>query len=192
MTSWMHDSFPGHEVNIVLARGLPLDALTAGLRELRREPLAHGGAEGGDDGTGAGGWAWAVHDMVNEEIEDYNGVDYRRLCPQGTELVVFETEPCSAKAHGPSFEYHRDGRLVLAFSFENIGQRVGENPDHLSAELLAAGLIGPGAECEEADAKDGHDCFDHHYDDEDRLVRTIAGAFGLPSPPLARKVVSGA
>ncbi|MGW2183247.1 hypothetical protein ACWCXX_35405 [Streptomyces sp. NPDC001732] len=176
----MHDSFPGHEVNIVFARGLPLDALVAGLRELRREPLAHGEA---------GGWAWAVHDMVNDEIEDYDGVDYRRICPQDAELVVFETEPCSAKAHGPNFDYFRDGRLTLGFSFEDIGQRVGENPDHLSAALLAAGLIGPAAQCGAADTDEGHDCFDHHYDDEDRLVRTIADFFALPSPPLARKVV---
>ncbi|WP_405715366.1 hypothetical protein [Streptomyces sp. NBC_00046] len=180
MTSWMHDSFPGHEVNIVFARGLPLDALIAGLRELRREPLAHGEA---------GGWAWAVHDMLNDEIEDYDNVDYRHICPQGTELVVFETEPCSAKAHGPNFEYLRDGRLILRFSFEDVGQRVGENPDHLSAELLAAGLIGPDAQCAAADTDDGHDCFDHHYDDEDRLVRAIAGFFALPSPPLSREVV---
>ncbi|MFB6818998.1 hypothetical protein ACFCV8_31115 [Streptomyces sp. NPDC056347] len=187
MTSWMHGDFPGHEVNIVLARGLPLGALTEGLRELRREPLAQGGP-----GETPGGWAWAVHDMANEELEDYDGVDYRRVCPQGAELVVFETEPCSAKAHGPHFDYYRDGRLVLGFSFEDVGQRVGENPDFLSAELLAAGLIGPDAECEEAEAAEGHDCFDHHYDDEDRLVRTIAEAFGLPSPPLARKAVGEA
>ncbi|MFD8828600.1 hypothetical protein ACFV1C_40500 [Streptomyces sp. NPDC059605] len=180
MTSWMHGSFPGHEVNIVFSRGLSTDALTTGLRELRREPLAHGEANG---------WAWAVHDMLNDEIDDYEGVDYREVCPQGTELVVFVTEPCSAKAHGPAFDYYRDGRLVLGFSFEDIGQRVGENPDHLSVELFAAGLIGPGSPCEAADADDDHDCFDHHYADEDRLVRAIAGAFGLPSPPLAREVV---
>ncbi|MDK0521195.1 hypothetical protein [Streptomyces sp. ML-6] len=180
MTSWMHGSFPGHEVNIVFSRGLSLDALTTGLRELRREPLAHGEADG---------WAWAVHDMLNGEIEDYDGVDYRRICTQGTELVVFVTEPCSAKAHGPAFDYYRDGRLTLGFSFEDVGQRVGENPDHLSAELLTAGLIGPEAYCESADTDDDHDCFDHHHDDEDRLVRTIADAFGLPSPPLAREVV---
>lgn len=181
MTSWMHDSFPGHEVNLVLSRGLSLDALTEGLRGLHREPLAHGEA---------GGWAWAVHDMLDDRTEDYDGVDYRRLCPEGTELVVFVTEPCSAKAHGPHFHYLRSGVTTLFFSFEDIGQRVGDNPDYMSAELLAAGLIGPGARCEKADTDDDHECFDHHDDDEDRLVRAIAGCFALPSPPLALEVTA--
>ncbi|WP_406453168.1 hypothetical protein OG782_20970 [Streptomyces sp. NBC_00876] len=175
MTSWMYDSFGHHEVNLVFARGLSLEAFISGLRDQHREPLAHGEA---------GGWVWAVHDMIDDETDDYDGVHYGRLCPEGTEVAVFVTEPCSAKAHGPQFQYLRDGRTVLFFSFEDIGQRVGENPDLISAELLAANLIGPGAECEQEETDD-HDCFDHHYDDEDRLVRAIADAFALPSPPLA-------
>lgn len=176
MTSWMHDSFPGHEVNLVFARGLPADALTTGLREVDREPLAHGEA---------GGWTWAVHDMMNDEIGDYDEVDYRRVCPPGAEVVVFVTEPCSAKAHGPHFAYYRDGGTTLFFSFEDLQQRLGDNPDYLSAELLAARLIGPDAECRAYETDPGHDCFGHHHEDEDRLVRTIADFFALPSPPLA-------
>lgn len=179
MTSWMHDAFPVHEVNLVFARGLPAGALVSGLRALDREPLAHGEA---------GGWAWAVHDMVNGEIGDYDEVDYPRVCPEGAEVVVFVTEPCSAKAHGPHFCYYRDGRTTLFFSFEDLQSRVGENPDYLSAELLAADLIGPGADCLAQETDPDHDCFDHHYDNEDRLVRTIAEAFALPSPPLAAGV----
>ncbi|MFJ5849697.1 hypothetical protein [Streptomyces sp. NPDC092903] len=173
MISWMHDSFPGHEVNLVLARGQSLDALTSGLRELKREPLAQGAA---------GGWAWAVHDMIEE---DYAEADYRLLCPEGTELVVFVTEPCSAKAHGPQFHYLRGGATTLYFSFEDIGQRLGDNPDYISAELLAANLIGPDAECEEWRTDEGHDCCEHEADRDIRLVRAIADAFALPSPPLA-------
>lgn len=95
------------------------------------------------------------------------------------------TEPCSAKAHGPKFAYYRDGRTTLIFSFEIFRQqRAGDNPDYLSSELFAAGVIGPEAECQEW--KDGvHDCYEHEDVDELRLVRTIADAFGLPSPPLA-------
>ncbi|WP_326737823.1 hypothetical protein [Streptomyces sp. NBC_01022] len=176
MTTWLHDTFPGHEVNLAFARGLPADAFFEGLREQNREPLARGEANG---------WAWAVHDMINEEDDDYEEVDYGRLCPRGAEVVVFVTEPCSAKAHGPHFVYYRDGRTTLFFSFEDFRQqRVGDNPDYLSAELFAAGVIGPAAECEEW--KDGaHDCYEHEDADELRLVRAIVDAFGLPSPPLA-------
>ncbi|MEV6653990.1 hypothetical protein [Streptomyces sp. NPDC051219] len=46
-----------------------------------------------------------------------------------------------------SWSRYRDGRCVLHFSFEDLGQRVGDNPDCLSAELLNAGLIGPAAYC---------------------------------------------
>ncbi|MFE2542704.1 hypothetical protein [Actinacidiphila glaucinigra] len=180
MTTWMHGSFPGHEVNLVFARGMALDALTRSLREARREPLAHGEA---------GGWAWAVHDMHNYEAEDYEDVDYRGLSGEGAEIVVFETEPCSAKAHPPSFGYFRDGRSILHFAFGDQQQRVGENPDHLSLELLAANLIGPGSECpREADVD--HDCFDHHYEDHARLVKVIAGFFLLPTPPLSAEVAA--
>ncbi|MCX4533563.1 hypothetical protein OHA79_26230 [Streptomyces sp. NBC_00841] len=180
MTNWIQGSFPGHEVNVVFARGVPLDVLTQGLRGLLREPLAYGEA---------GGWAWAVHPMLNWEVEDYDPVNYRELCPDGAEIVVFVTEPCSAKAFPPAFEYYRDGRTILCFSFEDPQQRVGENPDYLSAELLAAQLIGPHAVCGD-EVNGGHDCFDHHYDDHERLVKTIAGFFALPSPPLSAEVTA--
>ncbi|MFC3236949.1 hypothetical protein [Streptomyces nitrosporeus] len=180
MTGWTDHAFPGHEMNIVFARGLPPGALTERLRSRLREPLADGEARG---------WSWAVHDMLDDEAGDYGLVDYTGICRDGGEIAVFVTEPCSPKAHGPDFSYFRDGWLVLGFSFEDVGSRVGENPDHLSAELLAANLIGPGASCEEGESG-GHDCFDHADDDEDRLVRTIADHFLLPSPPLSAEVVA--
>lgn len=55
MISWIEGSFRGHEVNIVFARGTPVDILTQGLRDRQREPLASGETDG---------WAWAVHDML--------------------------------------------------------------------------------------------------------------------------------
>ncbi|WP_244299154.1 DUF6461 domain-containing protein [Streptomyces viridochromogenes] len=185
MPEWMHvtdpvlDSGRHDEVNLVFGRGMGLDALAEGLRGVHREPLV----------TGEGnGWAWAVHDMLNAEIEDFDPVSYGPLSA-GAEIVVFVTEPCSAKAHPPHFEYYRDGRLITWFSFEDLTQRPGDNPDHLSAELLAAKLIGPDAECEKADDS-GHDCFDHHYDDHNRIVRAVAGFFSLPSPPLSAEVTA--
>ncbi|MFC9909335.1 hypothetical protein [Streptomyces sp. NPDC127197] len=180
MTQWTQDSYGHHEVNVVFARGTSLDALTGGLRGLARESLDHG--EGN-------GWIWAVHDMVNEEIEDYDPVDYRRVCPDGTELVVIVTEPCSVKAFPPDFQYYRDGRLVLRFSFEDVEQRVGDNPDHLSPELLAANLIGPDAYCPHAD-DDDHACWEHASDDRERLMKVIADFYDLPSPPLAVEVTA--
>ncbi|WP_406411606.1 hypothetical protein OG923_22470 [Streptomyces halstedii] len=180
MTDWTHHSFPGHEVNLVFARGMVPDALIGRLRDLLREPLAHGVADG---------WTWAVHDMESPEADDYDLVDYVGISQGGGEIVVFVTEPCSAKAHGPDFSYYRDGRTVLHFSFEDVEERVGENPDHLSAELLAANLIGPEADCGWREG-DGHDCSEHQDDDEERLVKTIADFFVLPSPPLSAKVVA--
>ncbi len=135
------------------------------------------------------GWAWAVHAMHNWDAKDYDDVDYNAMCPNGAEIVVFVTEPCSAKGFPPAFAYHQDGRLILRFSFEDLQQRVGENPDHLSPELLAANLIGPQAGCGQQDDH-GHDCFDHYYDDHGRLVKVIAGYFALPSPPLSPEVTA--
>ncbi|WP_236245106.1 DUF6461 domain-containing protein [Streptomyces sp. CC210A] len=162
MISVMEAAFPGRDVNVVFARGMPLDRLTQGLRGLRREPLASGEADG---------WAWAVHDMLNPDEDGYEGVSYERICPVGTELVVFVTQPCSAKAHAPDFAYHRDGRLVLGFSFEGLHCRVGDNPDYLSPELLAAGLIGSDE--------------DGEHDQDELLAQVITDFFGLPVPQCA-------
>nr|WP_069172855.1 hypothetical protein [Streptomyces griseus] len=180
MTDWTGHAFPGLDVNIVFARGMTTGTLAEGLRGALREPLADGEA---------GGWAWAVHEMFDPEADDFESVDYNSICRDGGEIVVFVTEPCSAKAHGPEFSYFRDGRTILHFSFEDVSSRVGENPDYLSAELLAARLIGPGSSCEEESGGD-HDCFDHYTDDEDRLVRTIADYFLLPSAPLSAEVAA--
>ncbi|MCM2389777.1 hypothetical protein [Streptomyces albipurpureus] len=177
MTSWIDSPVPHHEANVVFARGIPRDELTRGLGDRLREPLASG--EGN-------GWVWAAHDMHNREKEDYGAVDYASMCPGGAEIVVFVTEPCSPKGFPPEFEYYRDGRLILCFSFEDLQQRVGENPDYLSAELLAAHLIGPNRTCGFPDCP-GDDCLDH-FDVEHRLVEVITDAFSLPAPSLPPEV----
>ncbi|MFF9825135.1 hypothetical protein ACF1GZ_15300 [Streptomyces albidoflavus] len=172
------ENYADDEVNLVFVRGMPLTWLVAGLVRSHRMVVA---------GREEAGWAWVVHLMHDAEEEDYAPVDYRPLCPAGTELVVFETEPCRGKAHGPAFTYYRDGRTVVHFSFEDLRQRVGDDPDHLSPELLAAGLIGPGTPCPPA-GEGGHLCWEHSDADELRLLRTLAAHFALPSPPFTPEV----
>ncbi|WP_246101596.1 hypothetical protein [Streptomyces cyaneus] len=60
-----------------------------------------------------------MHSMLSWENGDYDLADYGQLCRTGGELVVFVTEPCVAKAHGPAFQYYREGRLITGFSFED-------------------------------------------------------------------------
>ncbi|MFD7033605.1 DUF6461 domain-containing protein [Streptomyces sp. NPDC059917] len=159
MTDWIHGALPHHEeTNVVFFRGLSLDALTRGLLDQRRMPLAYG--KGTD-------WGLMMHDMLSWDSGDYDLADYRQLCPDGGELVVFVTEPCLVKAHRPWFEYYRDGNLLTDFSFENLDSRGGEEPDLLLPVLMAANLIGPKADL-------------YRDDNEERTVKAIAGFFSLP------------
>ncbi|MFJ3925198.1 hypothetical protein [Streptomyces sp. NPDC090022] len=128
------------------------------------------------------GWTWAVHEMVTAET-DFAPVDCHRLGPEGVEPVVLVTEPCSAKARPPEFRYVRAAHTVLRFGVDDLQQRVGQDPEHLSPALLAAGLIGPDAYGEAADEDDGHTCYDHRADDRARLLRVITDFFGLPALP---------
>jgi hypothetical protein len=159
MKHWIRGPLPHHEeTNIVFFRGMSLDALTQGLLTMRRMPLAYG--KGTD-------WGLVMHDMLSWESGDYGLAHYGQLCRAGGELVVFVTEPCAVKAHGPSFEYYRDGRLITDFSFETPSYRVGEEPDLLVPALTAANLIGPRAELD-------------RDDDEERIAQAIATFFSLP------------
>lgn len=101
------------------------------------------------------------------ESGDYGLAHYGQLCPAGGELVVFVIEPCLAKAHGPSFQYLRDGRLITAFSFETPYYRGGEVPDLLLPVLTAANLIGSQADLD-------------RDDNEERIVEAITAFFSLP------------
>jgi len=162
-THWIHGPLAGPEdVNVVFFRGMSLDALTRGLLSIRRIPLAY--AKGTE-----GEWGLVMHDMFGWDEDDYDRPDYRPLCRDGGELAVFTTEPCVAKAHGPDFEYLRDGHFVCGFSFENLSGGVGEQPDLLAPALTAARLIGPHAELDP-------------YDNEERTVQAISAFFSLPDP----------
>ncbi|WP_262059359.1 hypothetical protein [Streptomyces sp. STR69] len=166
-THWIHGPLAIHEeVNVVFFRGMSLDALTRGLLSVRRIPLAY--AKGGED-EGEGEWGLVMHDMFGWDDGDYDGTDYQQLCRDGGELAVFTTEPCIAKAHGPHFEYFRDGRIVCGINFETPSYGVGSHPDLLAPALTAARLIGPHAEID-------------LHDDEERMVRAISAFFSLPDP----------
>lgn len=159
MKHWIHGPLPHHEeTNVVFFRGMSLDSLTQGLLGQRRMPLAYG--KGAD-------WGLMMHEMLSWNSDDHELADYRRLCSDGGELAVFVTEPCWAKAHRPWFDYYRDGSLITGFSFENLRDRVGENPDLLLTDLTAARLTGPQADL-------------NGDDSEERTVQAIAGFFSLP------------
>jgi len=159
---WIHRALPHHEeTNVVFFRGLSTDALTQGLLDQRRIPLAYGKGPG---------WSVILHDLFGWNSDDYSEADYGPLCAAGGELAVFVTEPCVAKAHGPWFSYYRDGRLITGFSFENLRDPWGEDPDLLRPSLTRARLIGPEAE------PDRDDWDDH----EERTVEAIADFFRLP------------
>jgi hypothetical protein len=159
MKHWIHGPLPHHEeTNVVFFRGMSLDTLTRGLLAQRRMPLAYGkGTE----------WGLVMHDMLSWDSGDYDLAHYGQLCRAGGELVVFVTEPCIAKAHGPSFQYYREGRLITGFGFEDPSCRVGEEPDLPAPALTAAGLTGPYVEFDRADR-------------EERIVRAIEACFSLP------------
>ncbi|MFI6359801.1 DUF6461 domain-containing protein [Streptomyces sp. NPDC050743] len=159
MTHWIHGPLPHHEeTNVVFFRGMSLDVLTRGLLSLRRMPLAYG--KGAD-------WGVVMHNMLGWDADNYGATEYGRLCPDGGELVVFETEPCSVKAHRPWFSYYRDGGLITHFIFESPYDRGGEEPDLLLPVLTAANLVGPQADL------DGGDI-------EERIVEAITDFFSLP------------
>ncbi|WP_405705244.1 hypothetical protein [Streptomyces sp. NBC_00069] len=157
--AWIHGRLPhDEETNVVFFRGMSLDTLTRGLLGLHRRPLAYG--KGAD-------WGLMMHDMLSWDHGDYGDTDYGRVCPPGGELAVFITEPCSAKAHRPWFQYYRAGRLHTGFSFETLDSGVGEEPDLLLPALEAANLVGPLAQ--------------HGAEDfEERIVQAITGCLSLP------------
>ncbi|MFD7402805.1 hypothetical protein ACFV7R_09070 [Streptomyces sp. NPDC059866] len=66
---------------------------------------------------------------------------------------------------------------------------MGDDPDLLSPELLAANLIGPDAHCPHAD-DDDHACWEHASEDRERLMKVIADFYDLPSPPPAAEVTA--
>ncbi|WP_405764081.1 hypothetical protein OG539_02260 [Actinacidiphila glaucinigra] len=159
MRHWIRQPLPQHEeINVVFFRGMSLDTLTRGLLAAQRMPLAYGkGTE----------WGVMMHPMLSWKNDDYDLTNYGPLCRDGGELVVFVTEPCSAKGFPPDFDYHRDGRLLTCFSFEALDYPGGDKPNLLLPALIEAKAVGPDAD---------HDSGDY----VERIAQAITEFFELP------------
>ncbi|MGW3099676.1 hypothetical protein ACWDCC_40260 [Streptomyces sp. NPDC001102] len=156
--AWMEDGrYRDDETVLVYFRGTTLAAMAEGLSAQRRPPFAYG------NDTTPGGWGVIVHHISNPAHEDYDGVDYRRLCPQGVELMVFVPNPCVAKAHGPKAYHYKDGRTSSCIDYEDP-EHVGEYwPNKMAPLITAAGL-------------------DHQSDTyEEQLTQLICDYLGLPA-----------
>lgn len=143
MTSWIgcgvmawvdEQPYRDDETVLVYFKGTSLAAMAEGLSALRRPPFAHG------TDTAPGDWGVIVHHMFNRD--DYDEIDYRELCPEGAELMVFVPNPCVAKAHGPKAYHYKDGRISSCIDYEDP-EYVGEHwPNKMAPLISAAGLDG--------------------------------------------------
>ncbi len=133
--AWMDESRYGDdETVLVYYKGTSLAAMAEGLSAQHRPPFAYG------NDTAPGGWGVIVHHMFNPSRDDYDEIDYRGLCPQGAELVVFVPNPCIAKAHGPKAYHYKDGQISSCIDYE-APDHVGEYwPNKLAPLITAAGL----------------------------------------------------
>ncbi|MET8407346.1 hypothetical protein ABZV34_04410 [Streptomyces sp. NPDC005195] len=156
VTAWIDEKrYREDETVLVYFKGVSLASMAEGLSSRNRPPFAHGNA------TAAGDWGVIVHHMFNRD--DYDEIDYRELCPQGAELVVFVPNPCVAKAHGPKAYHYQDGRASSCIDYEDPGQ-VGEYwPNKMAPMITAAGLDHQSATYEE------------------QLTHLICDHLGLPS-----------
>ncbi|MFE4857191.1 hypothetical protein [Streptomyces sp. NPDC056670] len=144
------------ETALVFFKGTSLAVMAEGLSAQRRPPLAYGNE------TAPGDWGVIVHHMFNPFHDDYDEIDYRGLCPEGAELVVFVPNPCIAKAHGPKAYHYKEGRISSCIDYESPTY-VGEYwPNKLAPLITAAGL----------DHQDGT------Y--EEQLTQLICDLLGLP------------
>jgi hypothetical protein len=156
--AWLgEDRYGDDESVLVYFRGTSLASMAEGLAALHRPPLARG------NDAAPGDWGVIVHNLVNASRDDYDDIDYRELCPQGAELVVFVPNPCIAKAHGPKAYHYKDGRTSSCIDYEGPAY-VGEHwPNELAPLITAAGL-------------------DHESGDfEQQLTKLICDHLGLPA-----------
>ncbi|WP_330296997.1 hypothetical protein [Streptomyces sp. NBC_00503] len=162
--AWMEEKRYEDETVLVYFKGVGLTDMTDGLIAQHRPPFAHGG------NVAPGEWGVIVHHMHNPSRDDFDPIDYRKLCPQGAELVVFEPNPCIAKAHGPKAYHYRDGQASSCIDYEDPDY-VGEYwPNELAPVITAAGL----------DPED--------WPHEEPLTRLISDHLGLP--PLDRDTIT--
>ncbi|MER7204125.1 hypothetical protein [Streptomyces sp. CB01635] len=156
--AWIDEKRYGEdETVLVYFKGTSLAAMAEGLSAQHRPPFAYG------NDTAPGGWGVIVHHMFNPSRDDYDGIDYRELCPQGAELMVFVPNPCIAKAHGPKGYHYKDGQISSCIDYEGP-DCVGEYwPNKLAPLITAAGL-------------------DHQNEIyEEQLTQLICDHLGLPA-----------
>ncbi|MFC9620145.1 hypothetical protein ACFTXM_09145 [Streptomyces sp. NPDC056930] len=162
--AWMEEKRYEDETVLVYFKGVGLTYMAEGLIALHRPPFAHG------SNVAPGEWGVIVHPMHNPSRDEFDPIDYRKLCPLGAELVVFEANPCIAKAHGPKAYHYRDGRASSCIDYEDPDY-VGEYwPNELASLITAAGL----------DREDSNH--------EEQLTRLISDHLGLP--PLDRDTIT--
>ncbi len=156
--AWLEEGrYREDETVLVYFKGTSLATMAEGLSAHRRPPLAQGLDTAPDE------WGVIVHHMFDPSSDDYDGVNYRELCSQGAELVVFVPNPCIAKAHGPHAYHYKDGRTSSCVNYETP-EYVGEYwPNKLAPVITAAGL-------------------DHqHATYEEQLPQLISDHLGLPA-----------
>jgi hypothetical protein len=156
--AWLEeDRYGEDETVLVYFKGTRLATMAEGLTTRHRPPFAHG------NDPASGDWGVIVHHMFNPCLDDYDGIDYRELCPQGAELTVFVPNPSVAKAHGPKAYHYKDGRTSSCVDYEQPGY-VGEYwPNKLAPLITAAGL----------------DYTNETY--EEQLTQLICDHLGLPA-----------
>ncbi|MFJ1973799.1 hypothetical protein ACIO93_34645 [Streptomyces sp. NPDC087903] len=156
--AWMEEGrYREDETVLVYFKGTGLAAMAEGLSAQRRPPFAYG-----NDAT-PGDWGVIVHHMFNPSHDGYDEIDYRELCPQGAELMVFVPNPCTAKAHGPKAYHYKDGQISSCMDYEDPDY-VGEYwPNKMVPLITAAGL-------------------DHQNETyEEQLTQLICDHLGLPA-----------
>ncbi|MGW7360390.1 hypothetical protein ACWGI0_28080 [Streptomyces sp. NPDC054802] len=162
--AWMEEKRYEDETVLVYFKGARLTDMVEGLIAQHRPPFAYG------SNVAPGEWGVIVHHMDNPSRDDFDPIDHRKLCPLGSELVVFEPNPCIAKAHGPKAYHYKDGQTSSCIDYEDP-DHIGEYwPNELAPLITAAAL----------DHEDG--------DYEEQLTRLISDHLGLP--PLDRDTIT--
>ncbi|GEC04532.1 hypothetical protein SSP24_21870 [Streptomyces spinoverrucosus] len=156
--AWLgEDPYGGDETVLAYYKGTGLAAMTEGLIAQHRPPFAYG------NDAAPGDWGVIVHPMFNPARGEFDDIDYRKLCPEGAELMVFIPNPCVAKGHGPKAYHYKDGRISSCIDYEDPAY-IGEYwPNKMAPLITAAGL-------------------DYENEDyEEQLTRLICDHLGLPA-----------
>lgn len=156
--AWLEEDWRGDdETVLVYFKGTGLAAMAEGLSAQHRPPFAYG------NDTAPGDWGVIVHHMFNPSRGDFDEIDYRELCPQGAELMVFVPNPSIAQAHRPKAYHYKDGQTSSCIDYEGPDY-VGEYwPNKMAPLITAAGL-------------------DHENETyEEQLTQLVCDHLGLPA-----------